>query len=434
MKRTCVVILAVIITAATARAALALSLADAWNMARENDPGLQAIREILPESLGEKMSAQAAFLPQIVGEAKIRHYMKTSGWNMGPTPQIGITTSLPFQMTDDTVPTYVVGLEQTIFDSGQSIARFRSARQNVNAAGHTVFAKTQRRAVDLVRVYSDYYLARKRLDVARRSSQAWNEHERVARLRYRQDMVAMNDVLAAEVEAADARLKVREAEDGLKVDAKRLASMIGEMPGAVDEPKVPAPPEEIPQSVVRPEVKIKEAQYEAARLEAKAEGLAYLPRFYGRAEISYTDDGFLLNKDQYTFTGGVRVPFFDGRRHWGQRKAAKARQVRYQHERKALAAAYDVERDDVLKSWRRSGEEVSVASRNRARTAENLRIVRERYANGMVAALDVRDAIALWTQAAMRYHKTRCSRQLTAARLRQVAGVPILETGGEDVR
>ena len=433
MKLRFAAILVVLLAAATARAE-SLTLAEAWDLALENDPSLQAVREILPESLGNKMSAKAAFLPHIAGEGKIRHYMKTFGWTMNPVPQLGLNVAIPFQASDNTVPSYAIGLEQLIFDSGHSIARFRSAREDVNAAEHTVVAHTQGRAVELVRIYSDYYLASRRLKVAKQASSAWNEHERVARLRYRQNMVAMNDVLAAEVEAADARLKVREASDGVEVNAERLASMIGERPGTVVEPAVPAPPTDIPEPNTRPEVMAKEAQTESARLEAQAEGLAYLPRFYGRAEVSYNDDSFLLNKDQYTFIGGVRIPLFDGRRHWGQRKAAQARQARYRYEREALVKAYTVERDDVLRTWRRSGEEIRVASRNRARTAENLRIVRERYANGMVPALDVRDAIALWTQAAVRYHEARCSKQITAAKLRQVAGVPVFETGGEDVR
>ena len=52
----------------------------------------------------------------------------------------------------------------------------------------------------------------------------------------------------------------------------------------------------------------------------------------------------------------------------------------------------------------------------------------------MVPALDVREAIALWSDAAMKYHEALCQRQLTAAKLRQVAGVSVFETGGEDVR
>ena len=104
--------------------------------------------------------------------------MKTSGFFMTPIPQLGLNRTIPFQMTDDTVPSFTVALEQTIFDSGQSIARFQSARANVNVAEHTVFAHTQRRAVDLVRIYSDYYLARKRLDVAKQAAQAWGEAAR----------------------------------------------------------------------------------------------------------------------------------------------------------------------------------------------------------------------------------------------------------------
>lgn len=434
MKPIRIAILASLASILSVQSAFALTLEGAWQLAQQNDPALQAVREILPESQGEKLSVQAAFLPQLSGEARVRHYVKLQGWNMAPSPQFGTTTNIPFQMTDETVPTYAVGLEQMIFDSGRSIAQLQSARRNVDAARHSVFAQTQRRAVELVSVYNDFYLAKRQVEVAERTAHAWNEHERIARLRYQQKMVAYNDVLAAEVGAADARLKVREAKDREAVSAKRLAAIIGVMPSELSEPSVPTPPRSIPDAETRPEVQVKEAQAESAKLEARAEGLAYLPRFYGRAEVSYTDDSFLVNKDQYTFIGGVRVPLFDGARHWGQRSAAKARQARYRSEREALIDAYDVEREDVLKAWQRSDEEVRVARQNQARTAENLRIVRERYGNGMVPALDVREAIALWNDAAMRYHEARCMKQLTAARLRQVAGVGVLEREGEDAR
>ncbi len=433
MKRTVAAIVVLLFLSAHAYAVDLLTLSEAWELAMDNDPALQAAREILPESKGERTSAMAAFLPQIGGEAKVRYFAKDFGWMMEPVPALGINQTIPFKATDDTVPSVAVGMEQMFFDSGMSIARYKSARENVNAAEHTVTARTQSRAVELVHVYSGYYLSKKQMEVARKAASAWNEHERVARLRYRQDMVAYNDVLAAEVAAADARLKVREAEDGVNVEAMRLAAIIGQMPGDVAEPMVPVPPAFIPEPIERPEVKAKNAQTEAARLEAQAEGLAYLPRFYGRAEVSYTDDSFTMNKDQYKFVGGVRLPLFDGRRHWGQRQAAQARQVRYRFERQALVEAYAVERDDVMRAWKRSSEEVRVASRNRAKTAENLRIVRERYASGMVPALDVREAIALWTNATLRSYEARCSRQLIAARLRQVAGVPVFENGGVDV-
>ena len=427
MLRRAVFIIAVLLISVVAHAKN-LTLTRAWINLLKYDPDLKAQQQAINESLGAKTESISVFLPQVHGDIHVRRFQKEFGWIMGAMPQFGITTPISFPATDQTVPKYSVELNQLVFDSGSSIAFYKSAVRNVRAANSFVFAKKQDRAVRLTSVYSDHYLSLRNFEVAKKVADSWTEHERVARLRYRQQLVPKTDVLYAEVKASNSRLKVISAKDAIDVTKMKLESMIGTFEGGMSAPVVPLPPDKTPDPTLRPEVIAKEQEAESARLRAKGEGLAYLPKLYGNIAVSYTDNSYLLNKDQYRFIGGVRIPVFDGKRHWGKRKIAKARQSRFSYEKQALIESYKVEADNVLRAWNRSKLEISVAEKNRVTASENLRITRDRYKMGLAPSSDVRDAVVLWSRAEYKYHKAICDRQVIAASLRRAISVPVFES------
>lgn len=408
-----------------------LTLDEAWQLMLGYDPALKASREIMNERKGDRMSALSVFLPQVEGKTSIRNYVNEEGfiWDSG-TLGLGV---LPFPATERTVPKVSANLTQLIFDSGKSIAAYKTTALGVEAAQHTIFAHRQSRAVDLVHAYCNYYLAKKRLEVTESAAHALNEHARVARLRYEQQLVPKTDMLAAEVSAAKAGLDVTKARDGVDVARKQLFAIIGETPENVTQPLVPAPPPEYVSSPSeRPEIKAKTAQMNAARFEAKKEGLSYLPEIYFRTEAAYIEDSFRINKTQVTLWGGLKLPIFDGLLHWGRRNSAMAKAQRNRWQREAMQNAYSVEYEDARRAWKRSDKEISVAKINCRRASENLRDARLGYKESMVSALEVRDAVKLWVESAYGYHKAVCDKQIAAARLRQAVGIDVFEAGGYD--
>lgn len=402
-----------------------LTLDEAWRLTLENDPNLKASEEILNESEGDRTSGLSVFLPQLSGDLSIRHYFKEEGfvWDSGSFGW-GV---LPFPATEDTVPKYSGGIDQLIFDSGKSIASYKSLSSIVEASGHNVFAYRQQRAVELVMTYSNYYLSKKRLEVAQHAADALAEHARTARLKYEQNLVPKTDMLSAQVSAEKAGLGVIEASDDVDIARQRLAALTGEESDDIVVPSVPPPPENLQPPSERPEIKAKTAEMKAARYEANKEGLSYLPEIRARAEAAYIDDDYRINKDQYTVMGSISVPIFDGRYHWGQRNKAMAMATRKRFERESLEKAFEVEQDDAKRAWRRSDKEIEISSLNRRKADENLRDARLGYSENMVSALEVRDAVRLWSEATLDYHKAICNRQVAAARLRQAGGASVLD-------
>ena len=408
-----------------------LTLEEAWQLALKYDPSLKASREIINESMGKKVSAISPFLPRVSGRVQIRHYTKEEGfvWDSGAFGW-GI---LPFPATEKTVPEYRVGIEQTVFDSGKSIAGYKASSYGLSAATHTFFAAQQNRAIELTYSYCNFYLAKKQEDVAKTSRAALFEHERVARLKFQQELVQKTDLLTAEVAAEKAKIDVIEAADNLVVTREKLATLIGEEAYDIAEPVVPYPPESVFTPADRPEIRAKTAEINVSRMEALKEGLSYLPDFFARADAAYIDDDYRMNKDQYTFWGGLRWPLFDGRYHWGQRKSARARERKSRYEKRAMEEAYSVELTNAKKMWYRSDKEISVAKLNKGRASENLRRTRLEYEEGLASAMDVRDAVKLWSESELTYYRAICNRQIAAAHLRLAAGMDILEDGGLNV-
>lgn len=409
-----------------------LTLDEAWQLMSDYDPGLKASLQLLDERKGKRTSALSVFLPQVEGKASIRSFVNEEGflWNSGA---LGFgNVALP--ATEKTVARISAGVEQLIFDSGKSIASYKATTYGVAGAKHSIFANRQNRAVYLVRAYCEYYLSWNNLEAAKAAATALSEHERVARLRYQQDLVPRTDVLSAEVSASRAMLGVTKARDRLDVSAIRLETLIGMAPGAIAKPSVPLPPGYVSSPIERPELKVKTAEINAAKYEARSKSFSYFPEVYARVQTSYIDDKFRINKSQVLLWGGIRVPIFDGRYHWGQRNTALAKARRNRYEREAMEKDFSVELEDATREWQRSDKEISVASLNRGRSSANLRDARLNYSEGMISALEVRDAVSLWYESEYQYYKSICDKQIAAARLRQAAGVNILDPGGINVQ
>lgn len=417
--------LAALVTPGSAKA---ISLNEAWAKMQQADPALKASRELINESKGHRMSALSPLLPRVSGEVQIRHFTKEEGfvWDSG---SLGLGV-IPFPSTQKTVPQYSAGVEQLIFDSGKSILGYKASNKNVEAARLNVYAYSQERAINLIKIYSTYYLSQKYLEVAEKAALALAEHERVAHAMHEQQLVPKTDVLTAEVAASKAGLDVTEARDNMSVARKNLSMLIGEDPTPVEEPLVAPPTKMSADPNERPEIKAKAAESKAAKLEAVKEGLSYMPEFVAKANAAYIDDEYRLYRDQYTFWGGVRWPIFDGSYHLGQRRSALARSRRSQYEKEALQNSFAVELEDARRAWSRSSTEISVAQQNKAKAAQNLKDAEIAYKEQMVSALDVRDAVRLWTEATYNYYEAICKKQLAAAKLRQASGEPIFETGG----
>lgn len=407
----------------------ALTLSEAWELMQVSDPALKASAETIAESKGVKTQAMSAFLPQLKGDVYIRHYMKEQGfiWNSG---NFGMGT-VAFPATEDTIESYGVGLYQTVFDSGKSIAQFKEAGHGLKAATHYDYANRQNRAVQLVEAYSSYYLAKINLEVAEASHADLAKHFHVAKLRYEQGLAPKTDMLAAQVASDRASIEVKQASDDLDISRERLFTMIGRYPDKVAKPEVPEPPVDLETPDERPEIMGKSAEIDAARSEALKEKLSYLPELYFKADAQYVNDDFLINKDQYTFIGGVSLPLFDGALHIGKMKAAKAKEYRGKWEREAMLDVYSVELERAKRIWNRSDSEIKTERLNMTRAAENLKNVRLSYSEGVVSALEVRDAVRLWKESVLGYHKSICNQQLASAKLRQAAGRAVL--GGQDV-
>jgi outer membrane protein len=111
----------------------------------------------------------------------------------------------------------------------------------------------------------------------------------------------------------------------------------------------------------------------------------------------------------------VRIPLFDGCEGLAKRERARADRARLEAMRDAMADGVGLEIRAAKADSIAAAERLRMAQNNEALSREVLRIVRERYGEGLATIVELLGAEAATTQA--RASKAQSSRDLAVARL-----------------
>jgi outer membrane protein TolC len=141
-----------------------------------------------------------------------------------------------------------------------------------------------------------------------------------------------------------------------------------------------------------------------ARVRAKDENISairsdYLPTIYVSGGYEYQENKYQLHQDTWMVMAGVNVNLFAGGSTSAKVGAAKSEALTLKLSREKLL---DAVRLDVQSAWldlQSSTQKVQVAQAAVAQAAENLRLQRLRYKEGVGTSTDVLDAVTLMTTA-----------------------------------
>ncbi len=408
-----------------------LTLQRAIELAQKNNPTMQGVRAQTEAAHGDVVRARSAFLPRIEAGGGIEYDFKKPGFLIKPGT-VGNPTSLGIQVSDQTVPKVQVGVEQTIYDFGRSTNRYREATAGERAHLYEEQLFSQDLALAVTQVYLDVLLAREAVTTATAVEEAYQEHMRTAKKLFESGSVPRNDMLGAEVALSRAELNRSAAENQRTLVEMNFEKMIGAPADNIDRrtmsdnPKIKAAGDAKDSAKQnRIELAINEEQQKIARAQKARANSEYLPHVVAQAQAIYADDSFQLNKDQYRLMAGLRWPIFDGLAAYGAKKKAAAELAATEFGRQALLDKIDVEVERATLDLSQSRDSLDVANKNRAKTSENLRSMRERYASGDAPASDVIDAIAMWNVASLDYIQALHDINLSAARLKRAEGKEI---------
>ena len=280
-------------------------------------------------------------------------------------------------------------------------------------------------------------------------------------------MASHNDVLKVGVKRDEAQLKVRQAENGLRLARMNLCQIIGlpllteispsglspNLPSVASSPNAdarlafalggsgvdttgsqgeslttPLPPKggaEV--SPLRPEAQLLDMKSQLAEEKVRLERSEFLPQIGLLAGYNYlyglkVNDYRLLDGGSFTALLNVSIPLY----HFGEGRN-KVRAARMEAEQ-ARVEQQDLMEQMQLEATREANNldeacmELDITSRSLAQAAENLRAAQKSYAAGMEPLSDLLEAQTLYQQALARQAEARCQASLSLARYRKATG------------
>jgi outer membrane protein TolC len=320
--------------------------------------------------------------------------------------------------------------EQTIYDFGRTRSRVDQADARTDAVERQEGLTRERQALEVIAAFLSAKRAEELRTVAEESLATAKEHRRVAGDQYELGVVARNDVLAADVQVANAEAALITAENQVELSRSRLALRMG-YPG--DRSVTPAPgPFPAPQNdgpplsdslraamEKRTELRVQSASVregEAAAAGARAE---FAPTFFGQGGYSYETNEFNPHKSIFSVLLGGKVNLFSG----FSDEASRRQTLLTVDRRKEVLGKL---RDEIALEVKASHLFVTEAEKRKAvaevavaRAEENLRIQNDRYEEGLSISTEVLDAQTLLTRA--KVDRQNASYDLFEARFRLLA-------------
>ncbi len=314
------------------------------------------------------------------------------------------------QTMDQSVARARVTAEQTLYDFGKTSSRVSQAEARVDTAGEQAGATRARLAMDAIAAFLSARRAEELMTVAGESLDTAREHRKVANDQYELGVVARNDVLAADVQAANAESALIAAENQVELSRSRLALRMG-YPGdravAPEPGEFPVPPEAVMSldnslraaASMRAEIRAQAAFVREAEASAASARSEFAPTLFGQGGYSYETNDFNPHKSVFSLLVGGKVNLFAG---GGDAAARREALITVDRRKEGLALLGDEIALGVKSAHLATIEadkRKSVAGTAVDRAEENLRIQNDRYREGLAIATEVLDAQTLFTRA-----------------------------------
>lgn len=334
----------------------------------------------------------------------------SSDYTMLSEPPSAFIMGSPLQTADQSIWRARVVAEQTIFDFGRTQSRVDQAQARVETAEKVEGLTRERQALDVISAFLAARRAEEILQVAGESLATARDHRRVAGDQFDFGVVAKNDVLAADVQVANAESAVIISENQVELSRSRLALRMGYSGELSATPaKGPFP---VPLATVSPlgeslraalgkrtELRAQDAvirEGEAAVAGARSE---FTPTFFGQGGYSYETNELNPHKSVFSLVLGGRMNLFSG-----FSDAAAQRQALLSVDRRKEALSKM--RDEIALEVKAAHLFVAEAAKRKAvaevavdRADENLRIQNDRYKEGLAISTEALDAQTLLTRA-----------------------------------
>lgn len=405
--------------------AAAESLQQAWDTALAVDRGLKAARENTAAAASLLEAARSSRLPNVSLEAGYTALDNTPAFRADLLGQ-----SLQMPMAQRESAAYKAMATLPLYTGGRIERGIDAAAAGLEAARLGETADVQNLKLRVADAYVNGLRAGRMLKVAESHVESLAAHARDVGNLHEQGMVARSDLLSARVALADARQKALQAANALDLARAAYNRLLGrplEQAVNLDE----LTPEAGQPSLAtltdralaqRSELAALAGQIEALRHQAAAVRGENRPQIALSGGYGYQENRYQVHEGQWMVTLGARWNVFDGGV-VGHRAGAVERQAAaLTEQREELASVVALQ---VRQAWldvEETGKRIEVTRSAIDQAEENLRVVRDRYANGLSTHTEVLDAETLRVNSEANHAAARYDAALAGLRLKRAVG------------
>lgn len=335
-----------------------------------------------------------------------------------------------------------VQLTQAIYMGGKVSNAVKLAKKGVNIAELSKSLSKSDVIIEADRGYYTFLQVEDKLLSAKKYHEVVEEFYRTVGDAVEQGMATRNDLMKVEVRLNEAKLMLKQAENGLRLSRMNLCYITG-LPlttqeliladklnsNSIETELMSMSSDNLDVSQ-RAEYKMLEEQIEAKELEVKLNRSEYLPQISMLAGYNYAyggviNDANLING--HGFTGGVmvQIPLF----HWGEgrRKVSSSkREVNIaKNQFEDLTQKMTLELMQAVNNYQESVYEVELTKTALKQAEENMRMSRDGYESGMENLSDYLESQAMWQKSMSDLVDARAGERLSYTNYLKCAGLEV---------
>jgi len=427
-----------LLAAKTGNSDTPLTLGEAITMGVANNPRITAVQSQVDASKARVSQARSGFFPQ-VDVSQSFNQTTNPMWAFGTKLNQEIITPEDFdpeRFNDpDAIDNFAatVSVNLPVYDRGKNWIGLNQAKLDHEAFSLSADRIRQQVIVDIVISYSDALLAHENLlMVVHKTLEVAKAHFKMVRSRFKSGLVVKNDLLRAEVRIAELKQERLQAQS--QVDAANAMLNVA-MGVEIDRSfQLQTPLERMSEKPDclgtwistslenRPDLEQIRIQEIIAQKEVKKAKAAHLPGLYLLGSYEINSEDFSETGNDYTVGAIMRFNLFSGFGKQSKVKEAMADVRRTHAMARRLEQDIKVETRQAFFQAQSAFERIGVAKAAVAQADEGLRIVRNRYENGLFTIVNLLDAEVALQQARNNYLRSLHDFKVAMARLNLAAG------------
>lgn len=408
-----------------ATSAMAETLEDAWSAAVDNNHQIKSAKADTSASEQQLYSAQGQRLPELNVGSGYTQFSETQA------------AKADFQGQTGQFNTYQAGSVKAqaiaslpLFTSGRISHSINAAEASLQAAQHNEISSVLTIKMQVSEAYIAVLRMESVLQVAQSHVDSLASHNKDVKNLYDQGVVAKNDLLAANVELANAQQLVTQASNQLDIARAHYNQLLNR--NLADEvhlaPRFPETPQgtlsELNNSALtqRPELIVLAQQIEALEQQAQSVKAGTLPQVAVNGGYQYQENRYQVSQGLWMVNVGMQWKLFDGStRHSSD--AINRQAISLKEQRDDLGSIISLQ---VRQAWldiQEAKKRIEVTQQAIAQADENMKVTTDRYQQGLSTNTEVLKAEDLRTKTHDNFNNASYDAALASLRLRRAVGI-----------